>query len=164
MNIIIDVQGFKDKNNMFIPKEIAILSERHVLILLIKPPYPFYYLTNKERVQAAWIEKNKGILWNEGYVPYSDYKYRLLEFCKNKRIHTKGYEKVNWLKNILDTDNVYNLETINCPNLDFLYKNYATSSDIQTCIYHNNICAYKNVTCLKKWCTENNVLFFNKEK
>lgn len=158
MNVIVDVQGFKTEYNEFIPKEIAIQFDNQILVLLIKPPYPFYNLTKKERLQVAWIEKNRGILWNEGYVPYFNYKFLILDFIKHKKIFAKGYEKVMWLKVILENKNVYNLEESSCPSLETLYKKYSTSSDIQSCVYHSNICALKNVTCLRKWCIENNVL------
>lgn len=79
-------------------------------------------------------------------------------FFKNKNIYTKGYEKKHWLQYILETNKVYNLEDIECPNFETLYINY--SSDIQTCIYyHNNIWAYKNAFCLYKWCKEERALF-----
>lgn len=157
MNMIMDVQGFKSENNKFIPKEIAIICKKSVLVLLIKPPYPFYYLTQKERLQVSWIEKNRGILWNEGYVPYCSYKSLILDFCKNKRIYTKGCEKVLWLKEITESDDVYNLEDRNCPNLETLSDKYSMSSDIQNCIYHTNVCSFKNVSCLNKWCIDNNI-------
>lgn len=158
MSVIVDVQGFKNEHNDFIPKEIAIMSKNHVLVLLIKPPYPFFNLTRKERLQVAWIERNRGILWNEGFVPYFEYNALILDFVKDKRIYTKGGEKVLWLKKILKNESIYNLEDMNCPKLETLYKNYSTSSDIQSCIYHRNICAFKNVTCLRKWCKESNVI------
>lgn len=162
MNVIVDIQGFKSEDNKFIPKEIAILCEQSSLVLLIKPPYPFYNLTKKERLQVAWIERNRGIFWNQGFVPYINFKFSILNFFKNKRIYAKGLEKVAWLKEILEIDDVYNLEDLSCPNLDTLHKKYSLSRDIQSCIYHNKICAYKNVFCLKKWCKENNIDIFNK--
>lgn len=158
MNVIIDIQGFKSENNEFIPKEIAILCKQSLLVLSIKPPCAFYNLTKKERVQVSWIERNRGIYWNEGLVPYINYKYYIINFLKDKCIYTKGYEKVLWLKDILDNDNVYNLEDKNCPNFDTLYKRYSTSSDIQNCINHSKMCALKNVCCLNKWCKETNAL------
>lgn len=157
MNVIVDVQGFKSEGNEFIPKEIAIMCKGRIQVLLIKPPHPFYDLTKKERLQVSWIEKNRGIYWNEGFVPYFNYKSCFLDFLKNKCIYTKGNEKVLWLKDILHIDNVYNLESKNCPSLLTLYKSYSTSPDIISCIHHNNICALKNVYCLSKWCVENNV-------
>lgn len=158
MNAIVDVQGFKNEDNKFIVKELAILCKNHIMVLLIKPPYPYYNLTRKERSQVSWIEKNRGLLWNEGFVPYYYYKFLILDFLKNRQIYTKGVEKVSWLKEILETENVFNLEDKNCPKLEVLYNNYLLSSDIKSCIYHSNTCALKNVTCLNKWCVENNVL------
>lgn len=160
MNVIVDVQGFKNEDNEFIPKEIAIQTAGRILALLIKPPYPFYNLTKKERLQVSWIEKNRGILWNEGYIPYSNYKFLISNYLENKIIFTKGSEKVIWLKKILQSDNVYNLEDKNCPSFTTLYDNYMSSSDIFRCIYHNKVCALKNVFCLYKWCLENYVAFF----
>lgn len=158
MNVIIDVQGFKNEDNKFIPKEIAVLCKNSILVLLIKPPYAFYDLTKKERSTVAWIERNRGILWNEGFVPYLNYKFLILDFCKNKRIYAKGREKVLWLKEILESNNVFNLEELNCPNLETLYDKYSDCSDIKSCIYHRKMCALKNVACLNKWCKENKYL------
>jgi hypothetical protein len=157
MSAIIDVQGFKNECNEFIPKELAIISKDGILVVLIKPPYPFYFLTKKERKQVAWLEKNRGILWNDGYVSYCDYKSLLLNFCKNKHIYVKGYEKVVWVKEMVESDNVLNLEDINCPNLEKLSEKYSSSSDIKHCIYHTNKCALKNASFLNKWCIENNI-------
>lgn len=157
MNVIVDIQGFKDEHNHFIPKEIAILWNRRVTVLLIKPPYPFYSLTKKERLQVAWIEKNRGIYWNEGFTPYFNYENKICDFLSNKCILTKGHEKVSWIKRIFNNDNVYNLEDRNCPSLMTLYDKYSSSSDIFSCIHHNNVCALKNVFCLDKWCRENNM-------
>lgn len=157
MNIVIDVQGFKTEDNAFIPKEIAIICKKSILVLLIKPPFPFFKLTKKERKQAGWIERNRGVLWNEGFISYCDYKYLILGFCKNKLIYTKGHEKVLWLKDILENDFVYNLEDNGCPSLESLAEKYVLSNDIQNCIYHSKICAYKNASLLNKWCIENNV-------
>lgn len=157
MNVIVDVQGFKSEENEFIPKEIAIMYKGRVQVLLIKPPRPFYDLTRKERLQVAWIEKNRGINWNEGFVPYFNYQANFGDFFTNKSIFTKGNEKVLWIKDIFRISNVFNLESKNCPSLLTLYNNYSDSSDITSCMYHTNICALKNVFCLNKWCEENQV-------
>lgn len=159
MNVIVDVQGFKSEDNKFIPKEIAIVSKNHAFVFTIKAPFPFYNLTKKERLNVAWIERNRGILWSEGFVPYFNYKFLLRDFFKNKHIYTKGVEKVLWLKEILETDDVYNLEDKSGPNLETLHKKYFNSLDIKSCIYHNNVCALKNSLCLYKWCVDNKILF-----
>lgn len=162
MSVIMDVQGFKSEDNKFIPKEIAILSGNRSLVLLIKPPYPFYNLTKKERLQVAWIERNRGIFWNEGFIPFANFKFHILDFLKNKYIYTKGFEKMMWLKEILETNHVYNLEDFDCPSLETLHEKYSMSTEILSCIYHDKICAYKNVFCLKKWCIEDDFNIFNK--
>lgn len=158
MNVIVDVQGFKNELNQFIPKEIAILWKSRLLVLLIKPPYPFYELTKKERLEVASIEKTRGIYWNEGVVPYSNYK-DCINYYLNKKccILTKGYEKMLWIKEMFKNDNLFNLEDIHCPSFLTLYEKY-TSSNIVSCIHHDKICALKNVFFLDKWCRENNVL------
>lgn len=159
MIAIVDVQGFKNEQNQFIPKEIAVLCDRRVYVLLIKPPYPFYDLTKKERLQVAWLEKNRGLLWNEGITPYFNYKNQLCDFLSNKCILTKGCEKVIWLKEMFDNNiTVYNLEDRNCPSLVTLYDQYSSSSNILSCVYHEKICALKNVFCLNMWCRENGIL------
>lgn len=125
MNVILDVQGFKNEQNEFIPKEIAILWNRQIFVQLIKPPYPFYFLTKKERLQVAWIEKNRGIFWNEGYIPYLNLKSTLHDFLKDKCIFTKGSEKVLWIKDMVNNNNIHNLEDISCPSLVKLYEKYS---------------------------------------
>lgn len=157
-SVIVDVQGFKTKDNEFILKEIAILSEDQMLVFLVQPPYPFQNLTNEEKKQVKWIERNRKVLWNDGFIPYESVYMYIVNFIVDKMIYCKGVEKMQWIKNILSTDNVTNLETMNCPNLLSLYERYRNSSDIFNCIYHPTICALKNVTCLKKWCIDNKIL------
>lgn len=157
MNAIVDIQGFQNERNEFILKEIAIITKNQMMILLIKPPYRFYNLSRKERLQVCWIEKNRGIYWNEGFVDYLNCNFHINNFLKNKQVFVKGSEKVLWLRNILDHNNIYNLEYKNCPSLPKLYEQYKNSPDIVSCMNHNKICALKNVHCLNKWCIENKI-------
>lgn len=155
MTAIVDVQGFKTEANKFVLKEIAILCSDKLQMFLIKPPFPFYDLTKQERRQVAWIERNRKICWGEGFIPYSNYQYLILDLLRDKCIYIKGLEKVLWLKNILNNNNVINLEDKGCPSLPSLYDQYKYSEDLYSCIYHSSICALKNVLCLKKWCSDN---------
>lgn len=71
MFAVVDLQGFKTDNNDFIVKEIAILCENNqMLVLLIKPPFPFNELSETEKMQVRWIERNRQIYWREGIIPY----------------------------------------------------------------------------------------------
>lgn len=165
MSVIVDVQGFKTDSNKFILKEIAMQcsDERdntNVLVLLFKPPFPFYELTKTERRQVSWIERNRGIYWNQGFLPYKEHANVIANmFMGKERIFTKGEEKVKWIKELLCDYNikncVYNLEDKNCINFLQLYKEYEQENDIISCVYHSKICALKNVLCLRKWYNKN---------
>lgn len=157
MNAIVDVQGFKTESNEFIVKEMAIACGNQIMILLIKPPFPFYNLTKKEKSQVNWIERNRKIFWKEGFIPYLKLLQYIEPYLKDKNIYVKGCEKVSWLRNIVKHDNVYNLEDKNCPSLQKLFDDYGKSSDIFNCVYHSNVCALKNVTCLKKWIDDKSI-------
>lgn len=157
MKIIIDVQGFKTDENHFIPKEIAMVYNDQIHILLIKPPYPYGQLTETEKKHVNWIERNRKILWSEGIIPYREYRHYIVDILRHNDIYCKGIEKKLWLKKILNNESVHNLEDRNCPSLLTLYNLYNSNSDIYSCIYHPTICALKNVTCLKKWCINNKV-------
>lgn len=160
MNLIVDVQGFKTELNKFIPKEIALLNGNRVQTFLIRQPFPFYDLTVKEMKQVSWIERNRKVFWKEGFIPFSFYRYEIAPLLKNKLVYVKGLEKTKWIKEMFDNCNVVNIENKGCPNFNILYNLYGECNDVYTCIYHNNICALKNVICLNKWCIDNKV--FNK--
>lgn len=162
MNVIVDVQGFKNDQNKFIIKEIAILSNNQMYAFLVRPPYPFYNLTSSERRQVSWIERNRKVYWSEGFVPYLNFKSstQIANILKNKCIFTKGIEKVLWIKDICEHNKVYNLEDYDCPSITNLNEKYKSSNDVYNCIYHSSYCALKNVICIKKWCKERNLPFF----
>lgn len=158
MNAIIDIQGFKTEDNKFILKEIAFICNNRQQVFLIKQPYPFYDLSKMDRRQVSWIERNRRIYWSGGFITYSNHRSIVRELLGNKHIYTKGSEKVMWLKEIAGHNNVFNLEDKGCPSILTLYSDYKLSEDVFSCIYHSNICALKNVICLRKWCLENKIL------
>ncbi|KAL6268199.1 hypothetical protein P5V15_001308 [Pogonomyrmex californicus] len=51
MNIIVDIQGFRDIEGKFIPKEVALIrvNEAFVDLWIVLPPYPFIELPEKSR-------------------------------------------------------------------------------------------------------------------
>lgn len=156
MNSFVDVQGFKTDLNDFIIKEIAIKSGSQLITLLFKPPFYRFELTDTEKKQVSWIERNRKIFWDEGFIPHCYHKNIIRELLKNKNIYVKGLEKVTWIKKILEDsidDNlcIFNLEDIGCPSLSSLYENYKSGLDVYQCIYHSTHCALKNVSCMQKW-------------
>lgn len=149
---IVDVQGFKTDENKFIVKEIAIAFNDQLQHLLILPPCPLHNLSPQERKQVWWMQKNRKICWNEGFIPYTDYLIHVEDFLSDKTIYCKGSEKAHWIKTMFLHNDVINLEDMQCPNLLSLYEEFRLSSDVFNCIYHPTICALKNVTSLRKWC------------
>lgn len=158
MKAIVDVQGFKTDDNKFILKEIAISYKDQIQVLLVRPPFPFHNLSASERKQIKWIERNRRIFWNDGFVSYETFLLYISEFLMDKTIYCKGVEKVIWIKDILDYNDVINLEDFDCPNLLSLYEEYRFCNHVYNCIYHPKICALRNVTCLKKWCNSKKII------
>lgn len=160
MSVFVDVQGFKTDYNEFIIKEIAIKSGQQFITLQFKPPFSYNELTNTEKKNVCWIERNRQIFWDEGFIPYSYHTIYIRGLIKNKTIYVKGLEKVTWLKKILgynmdQNSCIFNLEDKGCPNLLSLYKDYKSCLDVYRCINHSSHCALQNVTCMQKWCLEN---------
>lgn len=157
MSAIVDVQGFKTEDNKFIVKEIAIFSDNQQHVFLIKAPFPFSDLTETEKKQVRWIERNRKIYWSSGNIPYANHKILLAGFLKDKNVYCKGLEKVSWIRNITNNSIVYNLEDNGCPNLFELYSKYSSFKNVSCCIHHSTVCALKNVLCLRNWCIDNNL-------
>lgn len=160
MSVIVDIQGFKIDENTFIVKEIAIASHDQLQVLLIKPPFPFYNLSKPQRRCVSWIERNRKIMWNEGILPYTNYKAIIGDFLKDKVIFCKGLEKIQWIKDVLviGSSKVINLEDKGCPSIINLYQEYALCKNVFCCINHTSICALKNVLCLRNWCITYNLV------
>lgn len=150
MSVVVDIQGFKTDENEFILKELALATQNNIHVYLFKPPCAYYDLSKSEKAQVSWIERNRNVYWREGYLPYKEITNIIKPLLSNKRILVKGQEKVVWLRKLTNNDNILNLEFYYCPSLNDLYSKYSTS-DIYTCMYHNNVCALKNVLLLKKW-------------
>lgn len=156
--IIVDIQGFKDANNNFIIKELALATLYNSITqsYLIKPPYSFNYLTEEEKEQTRWLEKNRGIYWSEGYIDHREFKRLIVPYLIDKIIFVKGREKVNWIKELCSFCNPVDLEEKNCCNLTTLHAMYCKEKKFN-CMFHKKECALGNVICLRKWCIDNMV-------
>lgn len=179
-SLIIDLQGFKDYKNDFIVKEFAMAAENYTQMFLIKPPYAYTYLSFDEKRQVRWIERNRGILWKEGFIDIIEFKRLIQPFLDGKSVVVKGKEKINWVHDLCKTCEVVDIADKGCPNLNSLFKTYEkkelsnisedvwydycgrketyTRSSSINCMFHNNVCALKNVILLKKWLKDNDKL------
>lgn len=154
--IFVDVQGFKDSTNKFIIKELSIASKDCTQSFLIKPPYAFKYLTNEEKKQVRWLEKNRGINWYEGFIDYREFQRVVVPYLSGKKILTKGLEKIMWIKELCSDCEITDLGDKDCPKLSKLHDDYCEKENQNFyCVHHKKECALKNVLCLKKWYLNN---------
>jgi hypothetical protein len=60
MDIVVDIQGFRDAEKNFIPKEIAVfaINAPYVGHWITMPPYPFDDLPESSRRENNWLSRN----------------------------------------------------------------------------------------------------------
>ncbi|XP_072757019.1 uncharacterized protein [Anoplolepis gracilipes] len=162
MDIVIDIQGFRDVNDKFIPKEVAIVSIDAPIVghWIMMPLHPFGELSAKARRENNWLSQNyHGIEWFDGETNLKYFISHLREITRRVRyIYVRSNEKASYLRNILSRD-INNLEDISPP-----FKNLSSKEeDGRYCCYHEfwNFgifrCALHNAYKLKYWIvTQNN--------
>lgn len=150
MTLIIEFQGFKDNNNRFIIKELAIgdlNDETHTRSYHFRPPFNLELLHDHKSVK--WLEKHfHGLEWGSGCVDYDELKDILhYEVRGFHRVLTKGLEKAEFLKTLLPDMKIIDLT-------DYLYCRLMLLPSIPwQCPIRDshNVCAFQNVLKLKKW-------------
>lgn len=152
---IVDVQGFNGVDNNFIIKEFALATENYTYVFLIKPPFPFSSLLEKERRQVLWVERHYGITWSEGFIDYREFKRIVKPYLENKKILVKGLEKVQWVRNLCSYCSVTDIGEKGCPKFSILYERFCNHGNCFYCINHSKHCAARNVIMLRKWYMEN---------
>lgn len=151
-----DLQGFKDLNNKFIIKELAIATKDHTQTFLIKPPCSYKTLTKEEKKQVRWLEKNRGLRWSEGFIDYREFHRIIVPYLIGKKILIKGLEKVLWVRDLCQDCEIIELGEKGCPKFLNLYNDNSEKQNVLlNCVHHVKMCALKNVLCLKSWCCKN---------
>lgn len=159
--MIVDLQGFKDSENRFIIKELAIATTEYTQSFLVKPPYPYQKLSIEEKKHVNWIEENRGIFWNEGYINYREFRRIIKEILSNKKIIVKGEEKIKWLSELCSNCVIIDFGNKGCPKFLKLFNKFYNAEVNLNCSFHSKYCALKNVIYLRKWYIENNLHLFN---
>ncbi|XP_036150639.1 uncharacterized protein LOC118648436 [Monomorium pharaonis] len=158
MDIVIDIQGFKDTEESFFPKEVAVVSVNtaHCAHWIIAQPYSFTELSTRSKSQNNWLSKNfHGIEWFEGDTPYKNLCRHLRAVTQlTNRIFTRGADKSAFIQRITSR-NIINLEEEQeCPSFHRLPQLE------QTCLIHNiksktnnreYTCALNNALRIRKW-------------
>ncbi|KAK0157160.1 hypothetical protein PV328_011810 [Microctonus aethiopoides] len=75
MEVIVDMQGFKWRNNEFIVKEFAMIQldkkGDHGTRILFKPQFKWDDLPKQYKATNSWLIRNyHGIFWDDGDIPY----------------------------------------------------------------------------------------------
>ncbi|KYN38447.1 hypothetical protein ALC56_07174 [Trachymyrmex septentrionalis] len=115
MDIVIDIQGFRDVEENFIPKEVAVLAINAAITghWIMTSPCPFEDLPVRAKRENNWLTRNyHGIEWFDGDVNPKNFTIHLRDITRHARyIYTRGQEKTRYLSNLLSR-NVYNQEGI----------------------------------------------------
>lgn len=157
MKFVIDMQGFTDNDNLFIPKEVALVSLEEDWSLahwIVKPPISQYGLTHATRVKNDWVTHNHhGLSWFRGT---SDLKLVIIQLQKITKnadvIYTRGEKKWDFLVSILDSP-VVNLTT------DLRNPSFERMPAVgEKCAYHsknkNFRCALNCALQVRRWILE----------
>lgn len=157
MSYILDFQGFKNVNNDFIVKELAIVSTdgQFYELQLFQPPCDFSELPQHLQKQVVWLEKQyHGLYWSSGYKNYNRLKDVFKCITIDGEMYVKGRDKQKFISNLLSDFkiNVVNLEDLGCPSVNML-KQQTNISSIKPCCFNHNPkhCAYVNVHILLDW-------------
>ena len=156
MDIVVDIQGFRNDDAKFIPKEVALLAINKPIVghWIMTPPCSFGDLPERARRENNWLSRNyHGIEWFDGEADPEYFTQQLREITRCVRyIYSRGHEKAQYLRNLLSR-NVYNLEGISPPfkNLPDVKENGGR------CVHHGFrsntkfACALHNAYKLKHW-------------
>lgn len=154
MDIVVDIQGFRDITGQFLPKEVVVIAidEPFVGHWILIPPHGFSELPEKARRENNWLSRNyHGIEWFDGETNLECFTTQLREITRHVRnIYTRGNEKARYLRNLLCRV-IYNLEGIS-PSFNEL-----TEEEHRYCAFHgfrkfgNFHCALHNAYRLQRW-------------
>lgn len=154
MDYVIDIQGFYDKDDCFIAKEVAVLAIDKPMIAhwITSPPHIFTELPKLVRAKNNWATRHHhGLEWFEGDVPLRTLHANLRQITRTAGIiYTRGREKAKYLQNATARD-IKNLEDTDCPAFNDLL------SSAEVCLHHGLLqrpelsCALHNAAKLKEW-------------
>lgn len=102
---VVDMQGFTRSTNIFVFKEVAIMSlnkNEPAKVYLFTPPCKWNKLFEEEKRLNQWNLNYHGIPWESGTVPYN----KRIEVIQNSLkdadvIYVKGLQKKNWIEEIV---------------------------------------------------------------
>lgn len=165
MEFILDFQGFKNENNEFVVKELAIVSTNGLIyeLQLFLPPCDLNQLPQNVQKQVHWLETHlHGLYWAAGFKEYSQLKDVFKNIDISGTVYVKGEEKKIFIAQLLSNFkvNVVNLEDHGCPSLQLL-KQTIQMRDLKPCLFNHptSNCAYLNAHILLQWWNMEKIIF-----
>lgn len=101
MDYVIDIQGVRDKENKFIPKEVTFVSLLGQVSghWIVSPPYPYNELTCDLKTTNDYILKNLNIQWFDGDISIRKLLYHFSNLAREaSRIYVKGAEQARYVE------------------------------------------------------------------
>jgi len=160
---VVDFQAFKDGQNRFLLKELAIIScnVNKIVHCIIKPPFGFNFLIlEKQKRHIQWLMENyHGINWEDGYLSPRAAMALFRETVRDADILLiKGSERCTFLRKLFPYLTVLDLDDLGCPPARLL----EIPANAPECFYYSHIStnlAYKECVCslkqaykFKVWC------------
>lgn len=154
MNLIVDIQFFKDAKNALVPKEVAVVGLEDELVAhwVTRPTSSLRSLPQSARKQNNYLtEHHHGIDFYDGDTSVKYLCKSLRYLAKTaKKIYVRGNQKYEFLNGVIARE-IINLENYeNCPSFSKLPR-------METlCWLHGTksatfVCALNNVYRLKEW-------------
>ena len=159
MDFVVDIQGFRDVNRHFLPKEVAVIALQELIVghWIVGPPCNFLQLPPDIKTTNSYCTVHvHGIQWFEGEVSLRRLRHHLYKVVKKARnIYVRGDDKRRYLENVLGRC-VINLEEWKSPTFNKLAAVFPNSlvcaSHIEKHIENKkDFCALFKANLLRKW-------------
>ena len=162
MDVIIDIQGFRDRLKKFLPKEVAIvtLQKKSVKHFIVSPPCKFTELPDDVKLTNSYCTTNlHGIQWFAGECNLDTLHKHLYNTAETAvRIYTRGEDKARYIEEVIGRSiiNLENYETPNFVKLENLFKeSWVCGKHVEKSMNrfncHQEHCALRRACLLRKW-------------
>lgn len=155
---IVDIQGFYIQNQMH-PKEIAIEISKKTNHYILKAPFSFQTLSQRDRKTTLYTERYHGVKYSSGYIDYNEVNNILLDNLSDiDIIYIRGQQKTDfllskaWELNL--KANMVNIEKFDCSTVRFGSPPKIEATETPQCLNHTFLparCAINNCEAISRW-------------
>lgn len=146
--VFIDVQGFKIRDGVFVPKEFCLAHKNFEFHAIVKSPYKYKQLSSSHKRYADWLtDKYHGLNFDAGTISLATLAQNTLEHVNGKIVIVKGAEKVKWVRDIYRKWCKTIINCINIERTDPLFKFQLKSRRVIDDICPQHKLLYRFATC-----------------